>query len=164
MRHHSAVKAGPLPARCSLRISKQNHHMRKQQMNAERSACASSDATISWHRIKWSDHERRVRRLQARIVKATRERRWGRVKSLQWLLTHSFSGKALALRRVTQNQGRNTPGVDGATWQLPATRYKSIGSLQRRGYTPLPLRRVYIPKSNGKLRPLGIPTVRSNCT
>lgn len=129
-------------------------------MNAEKSACASSDMASRWERLRWSQLERRVRRLQARIVKATKERRWGRVKSLQWLLTHSFSGKALAVNRVTTNQGAKTPGVDGATWQMPATRYKAIGTLRRRGYQPQPLRRVYIPKSNGKLRPLGIPTIK----
>jgi len=133
-------------------------------MSVGQPTCASSRSTPDWDQLDWSRIERRVRRLQARIVKATQERRWCRVKSLQWLLTHSFSGKALAIDRVTTNQGAKTPGVDGATWQMPATRYRAIGSLRRRGYQPQPLRRVYIPKSNGKLRPLGIPTVRSNCT
>jgi RNA-directed DNA polymerase len=81
------------------------------------------------------------------------------VKSLQRLLTHSFSGKALAVNRVTENKGKNTPGVDGAIWSTPESRYKAIGTLRRRGYQPQPLRSVYIPKSNGKLRPLGIPTM-----
>lgn len=129
-------------------------------MNAGQLACASSRSVPDWDQLDWSLIEHRVRRLQARIVKATQERRWGRVKSLQWLLTHSFSGKALAVNRVTTNQGAKTPGVDGATWQLPATRYRAIGSLRRRGYQPQPLRRVYIPKTNGKLRPLGIPTIK----
>ena len=128
-------------------------------MNAEQSACAPSDTTSQWDRLEWSQHERQVRRLQARIVKATRAGRWGKVKSLQWLLTHSFSGKALAVKRVTSNQGKDTPGVDRAIWRTPDARYRAIGSLRRRGYQPLPLRRVYIPKSNGKLRPLGIPAM-----
>ena len=129
-------------------------------MNVEKSMCASSGLGSSWDRLEWSAHERQVRRLQARIVKATQEGRGGRVRSLQWLLTHSFSGKALAVERVTTNQGAKTPGVDGATWQMPETRYRAIGSLRRRGYQPQPLRRVFIPKSNGKLRPLGIPTIK----
>jgi len=128
-------------------------------MNTEQSACASSDTSPEWDRLAWSKYERNVRRLQARIVKATREGRWNRVKSLQRLLTHSFSGKALAVNRVTENKGKNTPGVDGAIWSTPGSRYKAIGALRRRGYQPQPLRRVYIPKSNGKLRPLGIPTM-----
>src|SRR5258708_1848240 len=115
-------------------------------MNGEQSPCAPSDAAIAWDQLKWSRHERQVRRLQARIVKATREGRWGRVKILQRLLTHSFSGKALAVERVTGNKGKRTPGVDGAVWLTPASKYKAIGSLRRRGYQPQPLRRVYIEK------------------
>src|SRR6266702_1404527 len=119
---------------------------------------------VEWHQIDWYHAHQEVRRLQARIVKATQEGRWGKVKALQRLLTHSFSGKALAVKRVTENQGKRTPGVDGAIWQTPGTKHKAIGSLRRRGYQPQPLRRVHIPKANGKLRPLGIPTVVSYCT
>jgi RNA-directed DNA polymerase len=129
-------------------------------MNAEQSACASSGNESQWNQIDWGQCERQVRRLQARIVKATREGRWGKVKSLQWLLTHSFAAKALAVKRVTENQGKETPGVDGAIWKSPEAKYKSTGLLRRHGYQPQPLRRVYIPKANGKLRPLGIPTMR----
>ena len=133
-------------------------------MNAEQSACASPSKTEAWEQIDWSQCESQVRRLQARIVKATREGRHSKVKTLQWLLTHSFAAKALAVKRVTENQGKNTPGVDGKTWSTPAAKSKAIESLQRHGYKPQPLRRVYIPKANGKLRPLGIPTVVSYCT
>jgi len=122
--------------------------------------CASSGRTSDWEQLDWPKHERHVRRLQARLVKATREKRWGKVKSLQWLLSHSFSGKALAVKRVTANKGKRTSGVDGAIWSTPASKHKAIGQLRRRGYQPQPLRRVHIPKSNGKLRPLGIPTMR----
>jgi len=129
-------------------------------MNAEQSACASSGNDTLWNQTDWHECERKVRRLQARIVKATREGRWNKVRTLQRLLTRSFSGRALAVKRVTENQGKNTPGVDGKTWSTPATRYQAIGTLRRRGYQPQPLRRVYIPKANGKLRPLGIPTMK----
>jgi RNA-directed DNA polymerase len=129
-------------------------------MNVDSSMCASSGNTAHWEQINWSQCERQVRRLQARIVKATRESRWGKVKVLQRLLTCSFSGKALAVKRVTENQGKRTPGVDSVSWTTPAARLKAIGSLQRQGYRPLPLRRVYIPKANGKQRPLGIPTMK----
>ncbi len=129
-------------------------------MNADLSACAAFGNTPPWDQIDWSKCEGEVRRLQARIVKATREGRHGKVKALQWTLTHSFYGKALAVRRVTENQGKRTPGVDGAIWQTPGVKYKAIGSLRRRGYKPSPLRRVHIPKANGKLRPLGIPTMK----
>src|ERR1043166_8745 len=129
-------------------------------MNVDSSMCASSGKATHWHQIDWLKCERQARRLQARIVKATREGRWGKVKTLQRLLTHSFSGKALAVKRVTENQGKRTPGVDGVRWTTPATRLKALGSLHHRGYRPLPLRRVYIPKANGKQRPLGIPTMK----
>ena len=122
--------------------------------------CASSGKAAHWDQVDWPKRERQVRRLQARIVKAIREGRWGKVKTLQRLLTSSFSGKALAVKRVTENQGRRTPGVDSVSWTTPAARLRAIGSLQRRGYRPLPLRRVHIPKTNGKLRPLGIPTMK----
>ena len=129
-------------------------------MNADLSACASFGGTSPWDQIDWSHSEREVRRLQARIVKAAREGRHNKVKALQLMLTHSFHGKALAVRRVTENQGKRTPGVDGAIWQTPGAKYGAIGALQRRGYQPKPLRRVHIPKANGKLRPLGIPTMK----
>src|SRR5664279_798201 len=125
-------------------------------MNMDSSMCASSGKALAWDQLDWSKHQRHVKRLQARIVKATREGRWGKVKALQWLLTHSFSGKAIAVKRVTENQGKKTPGVDGETWPNPETKSQAILSLKRRGYKPLPLKRVYIPKSNGKMRPLGI--------
>jgi len=122
-------------------------------------ACASSGEPLTWDSIDWTQCKRNVSKLQTRIVKATREGRRGKVKALQWLLTHSLSGKALAIRRVTENQGKRTPGVDGEIWKTPAAKARAMLSLERRGYQPQPLRRVYIPKSNGKLRPLGIPTM-----
>ena len=128
-------------------------------MNAEHVACASSAAVAHWDQIDWRQYERQVARLQARIVKASRERRWGKVKALQRLLTCSFSGKALAVKRVTENKGKRTSGVDRVRWSTSEQKIKAIRSLQRQGYQPQPLRRVYIPKSNGKLRPLGIPTL-----
>ena len=75
-------------------------------------AGAASHAPVDWHRIPWQAVHRNVRRLQARIVQATKAGRWGKVKALQHLLTHSFSGRALAVKRVTENHGNRTPGVD----------------------------------------------------
>jgi RNA-directed DNA polymerase len=127
---------------------------------AARRAGAASHATVDWHAIDWQRVHRNVRRLQARIVQATQEGRWGKVRALQRLLTHSFSGKALAVRRVTENQGKRTPGVDRETWGTPAKKARAVRALRQRGYRPRPLRRVYIPKKHGKRRPLGIPTMR----
>ena len=121
---------------------------------------ASSHIVEGWHDIDWKAAYRNVRRLQARIVKATKEGRWGKVKALQRLLTHSFSGKALAVKRVTENQGGATPGVDQITWDTPEKKAAAINALKQKGYQPQPLRRIYIPKRNGRKRPLGIPCMK----
>ena len=122
-------------------------------------AGAASHRPLEWHQISWTHAHRTVRRLQARIVKATQAGRWGKVKALQHLLTHSHSGKALAVRRVTENQGKHTPGVDGVRWDTPEKKSQAVRALRQRGYKPKPLRRTYIPKSNGSMRPLSIPTM-----
>jgi RNA-directed DNA polymerase len=126
---------------------------------ARRAGAVSHDPT-DWHATQWRRAYRIVRRLQARIVKAVQAGRWGKVRALQHLLTHSFSAKALAVRRVTENQGKRTPGVDRVTWKTPEQKATAIGTLRQRGYRPQPLRRVYVAKSSGKLRGLGIPTMR----
>lgn len=114
----------------------------------------------AWKQVDWKKCHKIVQRLQSRIVKATKAKRWGKVKSLQWILTHSFSAKALAVRRVTENSGRKTAGVDGEVWNDTEAKFQAIQQLRRRGYRPKPLRRVYILKKNGKKRPLGIPTMK----
>jgi RNA-directed DNA polymerase len=113
-----------------------------------------------WAGLDWTRLRKIVLRLQVRIAKAVRERRWGRVKALQWLLGRSWSAKLLAVRRVVTNRGKNTPGVDGVLWTTEEEMLRAARSLKRRGYKPDALRRVYIPKSNGKKRPLGIPTMK----
>src|SRR5436305_7760261 len=120
---------------------------------------ATTNTLVGWHQINWRQAERNVRRLQTRIAQATQAGKWGKVKALQRLLTHSFSGKALAVRRVTENQGKKTAGVDKDIWDTPDKKAQAIRTLKQRGYQPQPLRRVYIPKSNGRMRPLGIPAM-----
>ena len=122
---------------------------------AEMLAGAAPNRTPDWHSIEWKKVWRMVRRLQARIVKAVTEGRWNKVKALVYLLTHSFGGRALAILRVVDNAGAKTPGVDGILWNTPEAKSAAFGALRRHGYRPQPLRRVYIPKSNGKLRGLG---------
>jgi RNA-directed DNA polymerase len=126
---------------------------------AETLAGAAPGSAVSWHSIRWKKVYRTVRRLQARIVKAVREGRWHKVKALVYLLTHSFSGRALAILRVISNSGARTPGVDGILWNTPEAKSAAFATLRRHGYRPQPLRRVYLPKSNGNKRPLGIPTM-----
>jgi RNA-directed DNA polymerase len=124
-------------------------------------AGAAPDVASGWHAINWQKVRSNVRRLQARIVKAIQEGRWGKVHALVHLLTHSYSGRAMAILRVTTNQGASTPGVDGEIWNTPELKAEAFSRLRRHGYQPQPLRRVYIPKSSdpSKLRPLGIPTL-----
>jgi RNA-directed DNA polymerase len=121
-------------------------------------AGAAPNTVVDWHSIDWKKVQHTVRRLQARIVKAVREGKWHKIKALVYLLTHSFSGRALAILRVISNAGAKTPGVDGVTWTADDGG-AAFTLLRRRGYRPQPLRRVYIPKSNGRKRPLGIPTM-----
>lgn len=130
-------------------------------MNVKQLTCASSGSGgKAWDQINWSRVKRHVQRLQARIVKATEAGRWNKVKALQRLLTCSFSAKVLAVERVTKNTGKRTPGVDGITWNTSVSKGKAIDLLKQRDYRPQPLRRVHIPKANGKTRPLGIPTMK----
>lgn len=120
-------------------------------------AGAPARAESEWLQANWIRFGAEVKRLQVRIAKATLEGRWGKVKALQHLLTRSYSGKMLAVKRVTENRGKRTSGVDGEIWSSPAAKWQGVQSLRHRGYRARPLRRVYIPKSNGKKRPLGIP-------
>ncbi|MGY8872817.1 MAG: reverse transcriptase domain-containing protein, partial [Pseudomonadales bacterium] len=120
---------------------------------------ASSHLADSWHSIDWETSHRRVRELQVRIAKAAKSSEWRKVRQLQRMLVRSFSAKALAVKRVSENRGRKTAGIDGETWSTPNMKWEAIGRLTRQGYQPKPLRRVYIPKANGERRPLGIPTM-----
>lgn len=130
-------------------------------MNEKHKSCAPADnQPTSWDSIDWVKAEAAVRKLQARIVKAQKEGRHNKVRALQWTLTHSFYAKALAVKRVTSNGGGDTPGVDMETWEKPEDKSQAVSQLKRRGYQPKPLRRVHIKKKNGKMRPLGIPTLK----
>ena len=131
-------------------------------MTVEQSTGAVSHQEMGWYDIDWQKAHEEVRRLQARIVKATQEGRWGKVKALQHLLTHSYSARVLAVKRVTENDGKNTPGVDGILWNTPQKKWQAVHDLRQQGYRPQPLRRIYIPKTSDptKKRPLGIPTMK----
>ena len=105
------------------------------------------------------ENYRYVLRPPASGRKAVKEGRPGKVKSLQWLLTHSFYAKAPAVKRVTSNKGKHTPGVDGVVWKSAGDKMQAVVSLRQHGYKAQPLRRIYIPKKNGKQRPLSIPVM-----
>ncbi|MFD3158814.1 group II intron reverse transcriptase/maturase (plasmid) [Haloimpatiens sp. FM7330] len=123
--------------------------------------CAPTNTDKTWDNISWSQCFRQVRRLQVRIVKAWKEERYNKVKSLQRLLTKSFSARAIAVKRVTENKGCKTAGIDKILWTTAKEKYRAISELTIKGYHSKPLRRIYIPKKNKKeKRPLGIPTIK----
>ena len=111
-----------------------------------------------WKSIDWKKAEAEVSRLQARIAKATQEKKWNTVKRLQYHLSHSYYAKALAVRKVTTNKGKHTPGIDKELWNTPAVKMRNVLILTDKGYKAKPLRRVFIEKpGKKKKRPLGIP-------
>lgn len=113
-----------------------------------------------WNNIDWKKAQKHVNRLQVRITKAVKECKWYLVKSLQYLLTHSYYAKLLAIKNVTQNKGKNTAGIDGETWSSPEAKMKAVLDLTDKKYNAKPLKRVYIEKyGSNKKRPLGIPTM-----
>ena len=120
---------------------------------------ASETSPSQWNSIDWNFVEEKVTTLQARIVKAYKAKQYRKVRSLQWMLTHSYAARLLAIKRVTSNKGSRTSGVDGVLWLTDNSKMKAVQSLQRKEYKPLPLRRIYIPKANGKQRPLSIPSM-----
>jgi len=124
-----------------------------------RSTGASSGRPTAWKSLPWDSFQASVKRLQMRIAKAIRVNKHGKARALQWILTHSRAAKFMAVNRVTTNKGRNTPGVDRQVWTTEQAKSEAANGLRQRGYHPQPLRRIYIPKKNGKLRPLSIPTM-----
>ena len=113
-----------------------------------------------WNRTDWKAVQNSVKRLQTRIAKATKENKWNTVKRLQYLITHSYNAKLMAVKRVTTNKGKRTAGIDRELWTTPASKMRAVLSLTDKRYKSRPLRRIYIDKKNKKAkRPLGIPTM-----
>jgi RNA-directed DNA polymerase len=123
-------------------------------------AGASLRSAVDWPSINWKRANRNVRRLQRRIVEAQQQNEKRKVRALQFILTRSYSARCLAVRRVTENSGRRTAGVDGQKLDTPQQKAQAVTELSTEDYKAQPLKRVFIPKRNGKLRPLGIPTMQ----
>ena len=121
---------------------------------------SASQTITEWDSIDWKKVEKYVYHLQVRIAKAWQEQHYGKAKAIQWLLTHSLYGKLLAVKRVLSSKGAKTAGIDGKLYKEDKDKLQLAMSLKQRGYKSQPLKRVYIPKSNGKKRPLSIPTLR----
>jgi len=116
--------------------------------------------TLIWKHINWDVIKDKVYQIQTRIVKYLKQGKKWLAKKLQRLLVNSYYNILLAIKRIMSNTGSKTPGVDGKVIktheeQLQLT--QEIKTLKR--YKPQPLKRILIPKKNGKKRPLGIPTI-----
>src|SRR6202166_2922076 len=118
-----------------------------------------------WNTVDWRRAQRIARNLRQRIFRATQASDFKKIRSLQKLMLRCRSNILMSVRRVTQtNAGKNTPGVDKLVVKTPLARGKLVDELSTfQPWQVRPVRRVYIPKSSGKLRPLGIPTVIDRC-
>jgi len=117
------------------------------------------NATTAWHDIDWATVHRRVRKLQARKRQGCQSRLLASGPPLTTSAGPQLLGQMFAVLRVTENRGGKTPGVDGVIWNTPEAKSDAVSALGKRDYRPQPLRRIYIPKSNGKKRPLSIPVM-----
>jgi RNA-directed DNA polymerase len=135
--------------------------IRRELEAASQEAAGASLRPVDWHSINWKRANRNARRLQCRIAQAQQQGKKRKVRALQFILTRSYSGRCLAVGRITENSGKRTPGVDGQKLDTPEKKAQAVQNLSREDYKPQPLKRIYIPKRNGRaLRPLSIPTMQ----
>lgn len=153
-RHESEQTSCP---GASLREKLCNLFYEGRQMTA-RSGAPSTRAQ-NWNRVNWQQVASHVYRMQMRIAESIREGRWGKAQALQHILARSFYARLWAVKTIMTNKGSRTPGIDGVIWKTPGQYWQAALDLNARGYRARALRRIYIPKKNGRKRPLGIPTL-----
>jgi len=126
-------------------------------MNVSHSTISVKDKSLTnthlrqkWNNINWHVVKKSVNKLQVRITKAVKQNKWHHVKRLEYLLTHSYHAKLLAVRKVTQNKGKRTAGIDGKKWLTPESKMRAALSLNGNGYKAQPLKRVFINKAGKK--------------
>jgi RNA-directed DNA polymerase len=119
----------------------------------------TKEAALRWEVIDWQKVEAFINKIQTRIAKAMVRGNKKLVRELSRMLTHSYYAKLWAIRKVTSTRGKRTAGIDNEKWDSPAKKYRAVSKLEKKGYQAKALKRVYITKSNGKKRPLGIPTM-----
>jgi len=129
-------------------------------MNQSNDRCASETKWTNWTSINWKKVGRGAKSLQRRIAKAIKEKHFHKAKALSHLLIKSFFGKLTAILKVTTNNGSKTSGVDRILWNTHTKKWKAIEQLKLKKYKAKPLKRRSIKKKNGKMRHLGIPTMR----
>src|SRR2546426_171114 len=124
------------------------------------------DDVLDWGAVDWRQAEDDVRRLRRRIFTASQAGDLKKVRNLQKLMLRSRSSALLSVRRVTEvNAGRKTAGVDGRVVLGDGEKAEMATWLQQdaAAWRPKPVKRVFIPKANGKRRGLGIPVIADRC-
>ena len=125
---------------------------------------AVSPQVQNWELINWKKIYAYVKKLRQRIFRAEQLGQERKLRKLQRLMIRSKANLLLSIKRVTQiNKGKKTPGIDGQIVLTSKDRLELFNLLKTyniKYIRPRPAKRAYIPKKNGRMRPLGIPIIK----